>query len=989
MLKLKTSTAVIALMALSTATAFSQGANSYDVEIKAQKLTKALAELSDITQLQLIYSPETLAGLETAGASGKLSSLSILEELLAQTSLRIKKVDETTYVIQSASDMGRKFQNISYGENYEENLAVIDADEADDEAEMDEITIVGSSIKISAEKLDMNAQPIELITDVQFQMTAGVSISDFLQSEPVLTGSRSNQANSDRGESTINLRGAGAGFTLSMIDGRRFAGEGSADISALPTIAIQEVQILKAGASAIYGSDAIAGVVNFKLREGYEGVKLNASYGDTTKGGGSNYNVAALFGVKEDRFSFTGSLSYQKRNKLTYKHRAVTQTQDYRSFGGTDQRLRIGPASSMVAFPPNPDNIFTLDPTRFGPGDYSANFNGDFVQGELRSLVRPVIVPESERVSGHWALTFDVMEDDQMTFFSQGYANRRTTATENLPTTYQGIVFPAMFPPMLPPGAPPGTVLLRNFYTPFTPFFPAGVIYSFGPDEVAPSVRSNRSDSFKSISGFRGVIFDNINYEVAYSYFLNNSSNDYTNRITLDSFYSAVDRQDPSALNIFGYWANSAEQIGLLDIETARDSSQNKMQTFDAKINGGLFDWEAGTVKFALGYEHRKVQYMYDPKNFGTTLYVGGSSNLTNSVDRGRDIDAVYGELQVPLYNSDDDQAVVSSVDLTGAARWEKYSDFGNSTVAQAAGRVGFFGETFMIRASYANSFKAPTVEELNRPFQSQLQQGRFDATLDMITPYTRISGGNPDLEPEKGKTWNIGFVWRPDIEDQLLIKVDYWNLRLHNLITTPSVDALLQNTATSGSKTYDPDTGYPIIDVRVSNGGVRNLAGFDFGILYGFETETIGSFSFDFNGTLLTKFDDEGDGEIFDRLGRFSDEAGPIPKFRARLLNNWRINNWSISNVINYSAAYDDLEAQTELNEPFTRRTKAYITVNLQASYTFDEDSSLEGMQIYAGLDDIFNADVIFLNADREGWDQSLSNFAGRSFYLGIRHEF
>lgn len=536
--------------------------------------------------------------------------------------------------------------------------------------------------------------------------------------------------------------------------------------------------------------------------------------------------------------------------------------------------------------------------------------------------------------------------------------------------------------------------LISGYLTPLAYYNPFGfslTFYNFGPDEFDPAVATDVRSSIKSTSGFRGS-FDRINYEVAYSYFVNDNSSQKTNQVTSESLNTAVNRGNALALNLVGIWANSPEQIAQLDFQTATSSSQNQMQTFDAKIDGDLLDWAGGTVKFALGYEHRIVKYSYDPETYGYTSYnrFGGlEDSFKEAVSRSRNIDAVFGELLVPLYEDADTEALVSSVDVTVASRWQKYSDFGTSTVAQFAGRVGFLDETFMIRASYANSFKAPTVEELTRPFSTSYGSvPGFDETRGGNFPYAIISGGNPDLEPEKGTSWNIGLVYRPDIEGQLLVKLDYWNLKIHNRITTPSVGALLNNTSTSGSKTYDPITGEATLDVRVNNSGdSRNLSGIDFGVMYGFDTQEIGQFSFDFNGTYMTKYYDIDTGEKADYLGRYSSVAGPIPKLRARLSSRWSMEGWSISNVINYSGSYDDISESAEFSF-IERRTKAYITVGLQASYLFDEDSSLEGLQIYGGITDLFNADLTFVN-NAGGWDKYLNSYRGRSFYIGARQKF
>ena len=837
---------------------------------------------------------------------------------------------------------------------------------AEEDIDIDEIVVVGSSIRKSAAALDMGSQPIELVTDRQFKITSAKSIADYLRRLPLNTGESDSPTTDEYGggNSSINLRGVGDQYTLVTVNGRRFGGEDTPDIGAIPTEAIESVQILKGGASAIYGSDAVAGVVNIKLKEQFKGIEVNTSYGNTTRTDAASFRTTAVFGLTEDKFSFTGSVAYQERGGIQKQDRELTASRDYRAFGGRDRR------SSFVG---NPHQIFTfggdqlsLDLSQFQVGETGATA-ADYVDFDRETQAVSTnelgTYPESNRISAHWNTTYELVED-KLTFFSYGYGDRRHQEfLANQPIV--DVIVP-----------------VDNPYNPFGQ--PVQAVYFFGPNESAPMTETFDTTNVQVTTGFNGTI-EGINYEIAYSHYQKDISEKYENDIDVNAAQAAAERTDSTAFNPFGYWANSAVQLDGLS-PTSRYNSQNKVRTIDAKINGDLFEWSAGTVKFAAGYEHRDVSFDFEPDESWQNAeywWLGGPVSPTSG---SRKVDAFFGELNVPLYENTDEGALVTSAEITGAVRNEKYSDYGSSTVSQFSGRVSFLDDTVALRASYAESFKAPSVNALNRPTRTSVEAGGFyfDPVRDGFLPVTRITGGNTGLDAEKGETINVGVVYRPDSDSNLLFKIDYWNLNISNIIVSPDGQSLLDGTATSGAITRDPITQMPTLDLRLDNGGTRKAAGFDIGAYYQIPTDEWGTFSFDLNATYLTKFEDSGDDVVVKYLDTWSSQVGPIPKLRAVLATQWNYGNWDFANIVHYSGGYED-----ELVGVVTRRVKAYVTADLQASYYFDEDSALGGLQLYGGLENIFNADLPFVAESSDGWDRAIADYRGRFFYIGARKKF
>jgi len=832
--------------------------------------------------------------------------------------------------------------------------------------EIDEIVIVGSSIKTSAAKLDMSSQPIELITNQQFKMTSAESVADYLRKIPLNNG-QSNSPTTDEyggGRSSINLRGVGSQYTLVLMNGRRFGGEDTPDIGAIPTEAIESIQILKGGASAIYGSDAVAGVVNVKLKDKFSGIEVHTSYGDTTKTDAASFRTSAVFGVTEDRLRLTGSITYQNRDGIQKQDRELTASRDYRAFGGLDRRSGFVGSPHQIFFASGDRR--SIDLSQFNVGEFStdaASFVDYDRETQAVSTNELGTYPESHRISGHWNLTYD-LADDKLVFFTHGYADKRHQEfLANQPIV--DVVVPDT--------------------NPYNPFGEAvRVAYFFGPNESGPMTETFDTTNFQVTSGFYGSL-DLFNYEIAYSHYQRDVREKYENDINTVAAQAAAQRTDATAFNPFGYWANTAEQLEGLS-PTSRYKNQNKVKTISAKIDGDLFDWSGGTIKFAAGYEHRDVSFDFEPDDSWQSAsywWLGGPFSPESG---DRTVNAFFGELNVPLYENVETDAVINSAEITGAVRHEKYSDFGSSTVSQFAGRIGFLNDTLVLRASYAESFKAPTVDDLNSPTNLSTEPGGFffDPVRNGFLPVDRITGGNTGLDAEQGTTWNLGVVYRPETDSNLLLKLDYWRLTISDIITSPDGQALLNGTATGGSITRDPVTQYPTLDLRLDNGGTRKATGFDLGAFYQIPSESWGTFSFDFNATYITKFEDSSDDTTIDYLGTWSGAVGPLPKLRAVLTNQWQKGNWEVSNIINYSGGYDDV-----IPNVIEREVDAYITTDIQVAYYFDDDSKLDGLQLYAGLENVFNADLPFVAASSDGWDRYIGDYRGRFFYLGARKKF
>lgn len=942
------------------------------IDIPSQRMQDALNALARQSGLQVVFAVRSVEGKMAPKLQGNYTPEGALKELLSGTSLSYEFINDRIIAIRAPreSDGRSSSAGTVIGEF---RLAQSEQAQEKDELEVVEtVTITGSSIKSSPVALDTTAQPIQFIPATKFQQTAAESVGDFLRQLPINTGI-SNSPTTDEyggGNTSINLRGIGDRYTLVLVEGRRFGGEDVPDVGALPVEAIEGVEILKGGASSVYGSDAVAGVVNVRLKQRFRGLELHGSYGDSSRSDASSLRTAALFGLADGRFSLTGSLAYQKRDGFSKFDRALTSSRDYRSYGGLDRRSGRVSVPHQIVLSSDPTHPLSLDLDRFSVGDSSTD-PADFVafsrDRQAYSTNEYGTYPSFDRVSGHWSAEYRFI-DDRLIFFTRGYADRRD----------QDFI---ANPPIIDVEVP-----AANPYNPFGE--DVHVWYMLGPNESGLMTETFDTRNLLATAGFQGSL-GRINYEIGFSTYEKDIHEKYANDIDYGAAQEAAARTDSSAFNPFGYWANTPEQLAGLS-PTSRFRLRNGVRTMDAKIDGKLFDWYAGTAYFALGTERREVEYDYEPDESWQQADYWWLGNGGAPISRSRDVEAYFGEVRVPVFNAGE-RAMLQTAEITAAVRREKYSDFGSSTVSQFAGRLGFWDESVILRASYAESFKAPSLDDLYSPVSTNTEPGGFyfDPVRGGFLPVDRIMGGNLDLDPESGETINIGLVFRPDAGNRMVYTLDYWRLELSDIIDEPDGQALLNGTATGGSITRDPVTQYPTLDLRLDNGGKRKVSGLDVGASYHLPTSSAGNFTFDLNATYLTKFQDSGNAVTADYLGRWTGVVGPVPKMRLVTSVAWDLGAWEASGSVYYSNKYDDV-----IPNVISRKVDSYTKTDIQLAYDFGHradatHSLLSGTRAYLGVENLFDASLPFVASSADGWDRYIADLRGRFVYAGVRKKF
>lgn len=797
------------------------------------------------------------------------------------------------------------------------------SDPSDDVEELERIEITGTRIR----QVDVEtAAPVLTITRAEIEKQGFQSVSDILQNisamgAPPLTRAQPLSAGEVAGGTFISLRNLGAQRTLVLLNGRRLgvSTSGLADVSNIPAIAVERIEVLKDGASSIYGSDAIGGVINIITRTNYEGAVGSVYRGQFDQGDGGITTADFAIGFRGEKGSLSLGAEWAEEDEVAASDRAFSAfprsdihptdgwTTVHQGGGfvrsGTRVVLRPGGDSRNPAdFVPQ--NTFTggCNATVCTPGSTQDKSNTN-EQTDLRfplerkGLYADGIYDITDKIRFRTNLLFNNRKTDRQV---AGYPVQ--AAQFNLPMSATSYFTPT-------PGAPIANWWRRTW-------------------EV-PRVTTSDLTTYRFSGAFEGSfdwadrIFD---WDVSYLKNSNKLEQSTIGNLNLANVRAAV---GPSFLNAQGQvqCGTAAAPIalsscvpwnpflpygtvgpgGLTDNAALRNFlfqeehavGETETTVISANLAGTLFSLPAGDVGFAVGYETRKEEGKFVPDALSVT---GGSTNLAAGPTRGSySVDELYAEFQVPILA---DMSFAKELSLSAATRYSDYDTFGDTTNNK-------FGlkwkpiESLLLRATYADGFRAPTINDLfgggsqnfafftdpcDTNFGSsatnpgtrancingvggvgalgaqantfrQLAQGFVPATQpNQQTPVPFNNGSNPNLLPEESKSQTIGAAWSPSFVDGLYLSLDWWKIRIAETIVTDTATQQLNDCYVNGIAsrclfTRDATLGYVNnMLLAGTNAGFRKVEGFDFDVSYRFETERWGDFRIVSNTTYTAK---------------------------------------------------------------------------------------------------------------------------------------
>ncbi|MFL6710784.1 MAG: TonB-dependent receptor [Massilia sp.] len=878
------------------------------------------------------------------------------------------------------------------------------------------VEITGSSVKrVDAE----TALPVQLITKADIARTGATSTEELLQSIAAFSsaGATSNATGagtSTGGLSSISLRGLGSARTLVLVNGRRlaaFAGSdgSSVNVNAIPLSAIERVEILKDGASGVYGSDAVAGVVNFILTKKMEGVELNAGYGQpTTSGGGDNRKASIAGGFNTDKLSIVASASYEKEKALFGRDR------DYAS-SSTKQPYFSGSATGTGNIQGNftpgvgPDNNLTTNSSTYG--NPLAGNCGQIGMSNLTGKKglpyciydsAPVVglTPDRELVNLTANLNYALNANTSL-FADVLYSQSRVTQTyQGSPARTDFFESDAQFAAQ---GVPTGLLLYpsnpayQSIAVPYLqshgfnsligkPLAITERVQDFGPRQNIDLGKQSRI-----VVGAKGTVAEQ-DYEVALTH---NESK--LNSSVGTGYFSQVAYAKiiNNPANNWNPWAAGGVQTGALadQIQTAAFtgdflSAKSTSDAFDAKISGDFFKLGGITPQYALGLQSRRESYITNPSAAYESGDISGLGGSVVPIDRSRVVNSVFGELNIPF---------LKTLEGNIAVRDDKYNDVGNSANYKTSLRWQPV-KSLLFRASYGTGFRAPTLVDLWTP-QTLATSEQFSdpKTGQTGLQVNALTGGNPNLQPEKSKQYSFGTVWQPTTSSS--IGLDFFNINIRNILATPSAQEIVSrfragDPAYQGLVTLRGDDVTGIRSV-LANTGNANVQGIDFFATWRGNFD-FGRLDLNLNGTYMDKFDQTSPGgEISHKVGTMVDgngdpvigaqNGGVILRYKHQLAGTWTTGPWATTLIQNFRSGY---QVGRDLND-----NKVFISREsiFDANLTY---KGFENVTLAAGIKNMFNRqpDTIgaaVTNQFQSGYDINQYDPRGRLLYVSAGVKF
>ena len=706
-----------------------------------------------------------------------------------------------------------------------------------------EVVVTGSRIR----GIEPVGSAVIGITAEQIRDEPVVSTNELLRRVPQVVSLGANRAggsaqngaaNATRGAG-INLRGLSTNATLLLYDGKRLPPMGTqgqfTDPSVIPSIALGGVEVVADGASAIYGSDAVAGVVNLILRKNFSGLEVRGRYG-MTEGDFREYQIAALGGHKWNGGWLTVAAEYSKNDPLFASELDFYQN-DNRARGGRDLRVTncnpgtITISGTSYAIPAG--GVTSGNASALQPG----TSNRCFYDGALE------VIPDQERYSVVASASQEI--GDFARVFADGFWSKRTgtipliaTVNATVPSTNPFYVTP---PGVTPPlcaasvGAPAGSRCVTVAYS----LFPQ--IGTITRPYHATAWNASAGVEFKPFGDFRATV-----------YYAHGEADEVDNRrrsgVNAAALQAALNDTNPAtALNVFG-GPNNPATIATVTDNLFVITGRTRLDVVNAQLDGSLFEIPGGNVRIAVGGEHR-VEYTF------TDLLSGRSTAPVSVADSGsRNVDAVFAELFIPLVGAGNASPGLQRLNLSLALRHEHYSDFGSTTNPK-------FGVTYRpfdgltLKGTYGTSFRAPTFTEVS---QIAGGAGLYFDTLPGPSGNQQgigIAGGNPNLKPEQATTWSFGAEVAPPALSGFTASLNYFRIdytdQIQALRGTPGI---LTNPLYANFRQFNPtpaqisalvNSGLPInsainqslvtfiVDGRRQNLGTSLLRGFDFTAAY------------------------------------------------------------------------------------------------------------------------------------------------------------
>ncbi|MDC8760192.1 TonB-dependent receptor [Janthinobacterium fluminis] len=757
---------------------------------------------------------------------------------------------------------------------------------------LERVVVTGSNIRVTEKE---GASAVQVITAKQLKASGSASIADVLRAISANSGNSYNEqytGSFSAGTSGLSLRGIGQKNTLILVNGKRVSSYATAqdlqetfvDLNSLPMAAVQRVEILKDGASSVYGSDAVAGVVNIILYKEFAGTELSAQLGGATGGTGQREKSATLqtgFGrLQDDGYSVVLSVDAQQRDKLQQSDVSWMRSADFRgqnggalswpvtNFTGGDPTRLLGGAQGPLHLTP----YNTIDPDKSGtvlaynPAPYTTLIPGiQRVHSSLRGTLR--LNADTEAYA---ELLHSYSRADQ-TFAAPLSVSSSLRAWNNARQALDTI------PVVLPVGHPNNST---GAPLPFT-----ATLFDLGERQ-----KSDKVTFYRLLAGARGNLAG-WDWDASFGRSgsrLEETVNNFVNRyefekVLADGSYNFADQSK-----------NSEQVRQRLRLSTLRPAAST-LSTIDLSVSKDLLDLPAGPLGFAAGAQWRREKM--DSQTSTAVLSGTELRPALNIINGSRDVSALFAEFNVP---------VAQKLSLNLAGRADHYSDFGNAFSPKAALRYQA-ADWLLLRGTVSRGFRAPSLPEVTN--STAVSYTTVVDKLDPISPkqargVTLITGANAALRPERSENLNLGFVIAPSSDSS--VGIDYYRIRQHGVIGTESGTTILANEARSpGKVTRDAQGRISTLYVQYGNQGERSVSGFDLDLRHRFVGKEWGSLTLNGQLSRVLRFAAPLSLGEAATEGAGTNHFGAIPKWRGVSGATWELGAWSNTLTWNYVGGY------------------------------------------------------------------------------------
>ena len=862
-------------------------------------------------------------------------------------------------------------------------------------ATAERVIVTGSNIP-TAEEVGPN--PVESFTHEDIQKSGRTTTEQFLLSLPIVTSNVIPVSNNENGSNTavgaaaVSLRGLDPRATLVLIDGRRVApypiGNNPGpvntmfvDLNSIPEAAIESIEILKDGASAVYGADAVAGVVNLKMRHYYTGAEASIQYGNTEHDDSGLFQASVIFGVGDGKTEIAGAMNYYHRNSIANRDRSYSAVPPFLSSNASPYNLQLSSDVAAAAggqnlnpggveFAAAPDLTNGLAPAsayKYGSGRPN-HFN--FNQFSLS-------FPSSERWGGYAHFEHKVCEDQVVVYGDFMYQNVQAhnelapPATGSFQTAGQVVLAIPPDTPIAPGAEPPNTPTHAETNVPadaFNPFNPFHQIISGGTRarlaEFGNRLFDNNTDAYLATIGIKGdKLFDgNWGYDAGFRY-SDVKSAQTGDQVSISKFNRILNAADPIydpassqfigttvPFNPFGDFRvpipSNQASVAFATVHP-KDLDTSKLWTIDGSIyTTSLFELPAGGVGMALGGQFRRESLDENPDPLNVAGDVAGNSPVPVA-HGGRKSFAFYVEANIPVFSSKMAIPGFHSLEITAAGRYEQFE---NNDTDVAVPKVGIrwqpIDEQLTLRATWGQGFREPTLEELFAAPISGLKLSHDPQNGGAFEPETNfLVLSNKNLKPEDSETYSAGFVWTPKYIPGLTYSVDAWGVRREGVIGSPPADEILAREQAGNllpGEVVERDIGGNItrIIAPTMNLGFQEANGVDFTLQYQ-RPLPVGIFTFLTEWTWLYHFSFPqgetafgfGNGDL--NLAGFTTDPGLSNegwyKWRGTTQFDWAWKGFDALATVRYISGFEELNPKVLPHE-----VGKTLRLDLQFSYDF-----------------------------------------------------